>query len=110
MPPEKLGYAVIVFCTGALFLSVYTLNILFTDGMSFSRSSYKHLLTISSDAIRSFPVLGAVDEPIYYYSSADGPNPSVQEVSYLSGLDQLKLQKIVLLFLENQVISVENIT
>ena len=99
---------VILLSAGVLVLGTYTLNILFTEGMSFSKASYKYWVTISSDAIKSFPVLGAVEDPNYYYSSGDGPSPSVQEITYISSFDKPELVQKINLFLSEQGFEKEN--
>ena len=98
----KIKKIAIILSTGVLVLGSYTLNILFTEGIRFSKGSYKYWVTITSDAIRSFPVLGSVGDPIYYYSSGDGPSPSVQEITYISSLDKRDLVQKVNAFLSGQ--------
>ncbi len=80
-------------------LSLYTVNILFSDALSFSKGSYEYWITISSDAVGSFPVLGSAKDPIYYYSSGDGPSPSVQRITYVSSFDEAQLVQKIDVFL-----------
>lgn len=99
---------IVVLLTGALILGAYTLNILFTDGMHFSKGSYKYWVAISSDAIKLFPVLGSVGDPIYYYTSGDGPGPNVQEIRYLSNISESKLAESIYFFFRKQGFTKQN--
>lgn len=92
---------------GILVLGIYTLNILFTEGMSFSKGSYEYQVTISSDAIKSFPVIGPVGESVYYYSSGDGPSPSVQQITYTSSFDEAVLVNRISAFLASRRFEIE---
>ena len=100
--------AIIAFITGVLILGLYTVNILFTDGLRFSKGSYEYWVTISSNTIKSFPVLGSVNEPTYFYSSRDGPSPSVQEITYISSYDEVQLTQKIDVFLSEQGFKNEN--
>lgn len=104
----KIKKMTIILSAGVLVLGTYTLNILFTEGMRFSKGSYKYWITISSNAIKSFPVLGSIEDPIYYYSSGDGPSPNVQEITYISSLDKQDLVQKVNVFLSGQGFEKEN--
>lgn len=104
----KAKVAAIYLLAGISVLGIYTLNILFTEGTSFSRGSYKYWVTISSEAIRSFPVLGSVEGPVYYYSSRDGPSPATQEITYVSSIGEQELATKIGVFLEKQGFKREN--
>lgn len=70
---------------GLLALAAYSFDILFSDNLHVRQDTYAHWITITSDAIRSFPILDPTGEPSFHYSSADGPQPSMQSVRYTSG-------------------------
>ena len=93
---------VFVGVAGVLILGLYTVNILFTDGMRFSKGTYEYWLTISSDTIQAFPLFGLVEDPVYFYSSGDGPSPSVQEIVYLSSSSEGELAQEINSFLADR--------
>ena len=98
----KQKAAITIAVGGVLASGAYVLNMLFTEGTSFPEHSPRYWVTISSDTIRSFPVLEPAADPIYYYSSADGPSPALQEVSYRSRTNPAELSERIRKFMQQQ--------
>lgn len=65
---------------GALF---YTITVIFSESLYPSRGTFSYYVTIPRE-IRSFPEIGIIGEPKFFYGCGYGPKPPIQEIQYKS--------------------------
>lgn len=75
-----IGIVVFLIFLGVLF---YTLTIIFSESLYTSRGTFSYYVTIPRE-IRTFPEIGIIGEPKFFYGCGDGPKPPIQEIRYRS--------------------------
>ena len=85
-------FAVIVLVSLLFAFGVYAAALLLEEDLYSQKGTMAYYVTISSLAIKEFPLIGQIKEELYYYSSGDGPKPSANGVSYLSNAPQEMLE------------------
>jgi hypothetical protein len=85
------GVLVLVVLLGAL----YAGKLLFTEDLYVTKGSFGYYVTIRSSNIKNFPLIGVVNQEVYYSSCGDGPKPPANGIRYTSKESPQKLKESI---------------